>query len=314
MQGYWPSGRLGGVVKPRLTVIMVNWNAAAKTLRMIHSIDEPDFDLRIEVLDNASADGDFRLLADGVAGLPNVRLHRSRRNLGFGRANNLLLRRSLTPEGYTVVANNDLVCARGAITTIIHAMLACQRRVATSTVCYLDQPQTIWYGGGTNRVEPRFRHRHAHIGQDISVLAGKKPHDVGFASGAWMVVENSVFRQTYLFDKFFFFGEEDSEFCSRLAGLKIPILFVPSVVVLHEVGVSSNSRKSAVLHTYHVSSKVYNVAKTLHPVASTGYVALFLMYQLLTAASLVGRRKMVATVAHAYLRGRANRGISHALI
>lgn len=301
-------------MKPHLTVILVNWNASAKTVRMIESLDEPDFDLRIEILDNASEPADFHALAKAVAAMAHVRLTRSRRNLGFGRANNLLLRRSLVPDGFSVIANNDMVSRRGAITEIIRAMQEAGRQVATSTVCYLDRPHTIWYGGGTNRVEPRFRHRHAHIGQPVSVLAQARPQDVGFASGAWLVIENRLFRKTYLFDKRFFFGEEDSEFCDRLARLGIPVLFVPAVVVHHEVGVSSNSRGSAVLHCYHMASKAYNAGKCLHPLLSPFYILLFIMFQLCTPTSRIAPRQILHLIVKAYLQGYRNRGENHALL
>jgi GT2 family glycosyltransferase len=69
----------------------------------------------------------FCRLEMALGGLAHVHLHRSRRNLGFGRANNLLLHRSVTPQGYTVVANNDIVSTEGAIGAIIAQMRAADR-------------------------------------------------------------------------------------------------------------------------------------------------------------------------------------------
>ncbi len=72
-----------------ISVITVNYNSAEKTIKMVNSLVEQDFDLRVEVLDNASAEDDFCRLETALGGLAHVHLHRSRRNLGFGRANNL---------------------------------------------------------------------------------------------------------------------------------------------------------------------------------------------------------------------------------
>jgi GT2 family glycosyltransferase len=54
----------------QLSLLTVNYNSAEKTIKMVNSLVEQDFDLRVEVLDNASVEEDFCRLKMALGGLP----------------------------------------------------------------------------------------------------------------------------------------------------------------------------------------------------------------------------------------------------
>ena len=80
-----------------------------------------------------------------------------------------------------------------------------------------------------------------------------------------------------------FFGEEDSDFCSRVIGDRFSILYIPGVVVYHKVGAAKNSRLSDQLNLYHCESKIYNMAKNGSGFLSPFYFLGFLSYQVLSS-------------------------------
>ena len=202
----------------------------------------------------------------------------------------------------------------GAIFRIIGEMEKREVQVGTSTVCYLDQPDIIWYGGGTNRIDPRLKPRHENKGSAVGTVTGGAIRMVDFASGAWMIVHNEVFRRTFLFDKNLFFGEEDSEFCHRISKLGIHILFVPDVVIYHEVGASANSRANPTIHLFHISSKSYSVAKQYNLGISLLYILAFTVFQVFTCRKEISGRRIVGHIFSAYVKGIANRGKAYAIL
>src|SRR6266480_1839166 len=69
--------------RPTVSVIIVNYNGASDTaacLEACRSVDWPQDQLELVVVDNASRDGSAELLRDRF---PEVRLITSKKNLGF---------------------------------------------------------------------------------------------------------------------------------------------------------------------------------------------------------------------------------------
>lgn len=92
----------------QIAVIIVNYNTAELTLQGIQTVLDrpvPNADVEIHVVDNASPDGDAKMLSDAVTqnGWDSmVSLHLEDTNHGFGRGNNVVLHklaaRSAPPE------------------------------------------------------------------------------------------------------------------------------------------------------------------------------------------------------------------------
>jgi GT2 family glycosyltransferase len=93
------------VVRPRATVIIVNYNGAhllPPCLDAVHAQDLPPEEFRTVVVDNGSVDGSLDLLRTRY---PWVDVLASPANLGFAGGNNLALRQLETP--FAVLLNND---------------------------------------------------------------------------------------------------------------------------------------------------------------------------------------------------------------
>lgn len=268
--------------------LTINYNSTEDTIELIESFQEPSINLVVYVLDNGSNELEYRYLKKYVENLaakkrPAVKLFRSDVNLGFSRGNNFLREKARDDFDYYIIGNNDLVMTSNAITRIVAEAKDCSSDVFTSTIAYYDKEDIIWYGGGRESFEPRFRPRHLNKGKSLSEVIDRPNKVVTFASGAWMVIKKDLLNRNYLFDENMFFGEEDAEFCRRITAYGSTIKYIPSVIIYHKVGESQNSRKRTELNRYHVQSKIYNLSKSYSPFFSLPYLPFFFFYQVFLA-------------------------------
>ncbi|HEX8089199.1 MAG TPA: glycosyltransferase family 2 protein, partial [Blastocatellia bacterium] len=93
--------------KPRVYVIILNWNNYKDTKNCLQSLQATSYpDLKIIVLDNGSTDNSGLLLREEF---PDVIFIRNEENLGFARGCNVGIRAALEdPLGaYVLLLNND---------------------------------------------------------------------------------------------------------------------------------------------------------------------------------------------------------------
>jgi len=297
--------------------LTINYNSTKDTIELIESFQERAINLVVYVLDNCSNELEYRNLEKYVETLadknrPVVKLFRSDVNLGFSRGNNFLLEKARDDFDYYVIGNNDLVMTSNAITRIVTRANDCSSEVFTSTIAYYKKKNIIWYGGGRESLEPRFRPRHLNKGRALSEAVNLNSKTVSFASGAWIVLKKELLNRHYLFDANMFFGEEDAEFCRRILRGGCSIQYFPEIVVYHKVGEAENSRKTALLNIFHVQSKIYNIAKSYPLYISLPYFIFFYVYQLLAGLKEKDKRssvlKLLKDTPRFYIKGFSNRG------
>jgi GT2 family glycosyltransferase len=101
---------------PDLTVVIVSYNTRDLTLAALRTLFATTrrTSFEVVVLDNASSDGS----ADAVStAFPQVTLHRSDRNLGFAKANNLVAASARTD--WLLLLNPDTEVHEGAVDTLM---------------------------------------------------------------------------------------------------------------------------------------------------------------------------------------------------
>jgi GT2 family glycosyltransferase len=91
--------------QPLVTVIVLNWNAADRTIACIETLRRSNYDnFRIHLVDNGSTDGS----ADRLSSLSGVNFTRNRVNLGYTGGNNTAMRDPITARSdYFWLLNND---------------------------------------------------------------------------------------------------------------------------------------------------------------------------------------------------------------
>ena len=230
---------------PRITVIVLNWNGAADTLRCLASLKAmaqplPD----ILVVDNHSGD-------DSVAQIlrvhPALTILQTGANLGFGGGCNAGIRHALTQGAdYIWLLNNDTLVEADTLSAMVQTMAQHHTAGAVGSVIYdMDVPTRVqvWGGGLVQRWLGRAR-----------PLRG--PGEPAFISGASMLLRVDALRQVGLFDEQrFFMYWEDTDLGFRLRARGWTLAVAPQSRVWHRLS-ASLGQGSAQLDAYFMRSAV----------------------------------------------------------
>jgi GT2 family glycosyltransferase len=222
---------------PDVSVIVVSYNTSALTRDTLRSVFEhtSGIDFEVIVVDNASQDGSA---ADIRAEFPRVRLLALTENLGFGRANN---RGMEVARGRNLfLLNPDTLLHDNAVKTLsdwLDANPGCgvcggnlideQGRPEHSFLRMLPGPAAQWnslLGGLPSLVRYGRNREYNHT---------RRPMDVGYITGADMMVRASVIAEVGGFDPDFFLYYEETELTARIRRAGYRVVSIPSVKITH---------------------------------------------------------------------------------
>jgi len=100
-----------------VTVIILNWNSADRTIACIETLQRIDYDnFRIYLVDNGSTDNS----ADRLSHLEGVNLTQNAVNLGYTGANNKAMHEAVTAgTDYVWLLNNDTVVTKDCLARLV---------------------------------------------------------------------------------------------------------------------------------------------------------------------------------------------------
>lgn len=250
-----------------VAVIIVNYNAGEWLLRSTKSALQDPSVTRVFVIDNASSDDSVNML-EQYADAENIKssqleLIKNSENLGFGKANNIALQRILEQDDvqFALLLNPDCELSADVLPAMLpyfehYDRLGMASCVITNTdgsiqsTCRRNFP-TPW----TAFVRMSQLQR-LGLAKQVNFDLGSQPlpekfETVEAISGAFMLVRLDAVKEVGVFDEDYFMHCEDLDWCKRFANNSWQVGFVPHVSVLHEKGVSSQSRPIGVLWNLH---------------------------------------------------------------
>jgi GT2 family glycosyltransferase len=234
-----------------ISVVVVNYNAGQFLIDCVQSalpvVDE------IVLVDNASKDGSVDRCLQQFADEPRLKIVRNPRNLGFAVACNAGFQRA---QGDVVLfLNPDCQLDAAAVSEMLQVL---QSDAAIGMVGGLLVNADGSEQGGGRRAVPtpwrsfvrafglsRFASRWPKLFFDFHLHKQPLPThpiEVEAISGACMLVKRQAVEAVGLWDEGYFLHCEDLDWCMRFRLAGWTILFVPSAVVVHALGVSSRSR------------------------------------------------------------------------
>jgi len=228
---------------PILSVIIVSFNTQALTLRCLETLhaELEGISSEVFVVDNGSADGSGSAVRERF---PQVRLIESRRNAGFGAANNAAMREAR--GRYFLLLNSDAFLRSGAVRALICCLKA---KPGTAVV----GPRLLNEDGSLQRSCFRFpRPLQAwaenlwisYLFPDSSAVgdfqrwAHDEEREVDFVSGACLLVRRDVYEQVGGFDEAFFLYAEETDWQRRIRDAGWEVVFTPTAEVTHLGGAS----------------------------------------------------------------------------
>lgn len=197
-----------------LAVILLNWNAADRTLAVARSLQNwMRIKPAIYVVDNASADADrIKLSREGSS----LNLLVNSINAGFGGGNNTALRDILTRRHEMVLLlNNDAeLTEQNALVLLDH--LVQNPGLAVVGPLLLDRPDaTSCAAGGRNIAWHIHTHYRRLMTSNAIRHAPAARIPVDYIPGTALLIRTALFKELDLFDEDYFFSGEIADFCFR---------------------------------------------------------------------------------------------------
>lgn len=226
----------------KLSIVIVNYNAGEHLINCLKSVEKVKDEVGSEVfvVDNASSDGSVDIASRKF---PKLNFIKNSENLGFGRANNQVLKDLKTP--YVLILNPDTILENGILSIMVK---------------YLDENPEV--GAATCKIvfENGKVDLTAHRGfptpwasllyflgdnsrYHLSKADMSKPHEVDAISGAFFLTRKSVLEKVGIFDEDYFMYAEDIDLCFRIKKAGFKIMYLPQIQILHIKGVSSGLKK-----------------------------------------------------------------------
>ncbi len=230
-------------MKPRVIVIMLNWNGLKDTLECLTSLSNQTYpDFETVIVDNGSTD-------DSVAAIqtafPDVTVLENGTNLGFSEGNNVGIRYACGKGAdYVFLLNNDTTVEPHLIDTLV-SMAELDERIGAvgPKILFAYKPDIIWSAGGivnfTETVARMRGYRRVDRGQFDRI------EDVDYLPGCAMLLRREVVEDVGLLDSTYspiYF--EDCDWCMRARRKGYRVVYVPSVRVFHKVSVSGGGEYS----------------------------------------------------------------------
>ena len=221
---------------PKVTLIILNHNSLSKlgdeAYRFLESIISTNYDnLEIIIIDNASTDGSLEEMEKRFKNVNNLRIIKSKINLGYAAGNNLGFKIYGRKSKYVAFINNDVEVEKDWLIKIIEVMEKDPSIAAAQPkILQLRKRDLIDSLGGIidrlGRAYDLF-----HDLRDNERIT--KPIEVFYARGAAIVIHSEIFNQLGGFDPSYFIYYEETDLCWRIRLLGYRVVTVPTSKIYH---------------------------------------------------------------------------------
>jgi len=290
-----------------LSIVIVNYNTEKLLRSCLESVyaGANGTPLDIWVVDNSSRDNSVAMLKSLF---PMVRVIRNPSNVGFSRANNVVI--SQSRSDYVLLLNPDTLIIDDAIERVVKFMkehpevgiagckvlnrdgtlqLACRRSIPTPEVAF-------YRATGLSKLFPKSR---VMARYNMTYEDPDQAHEVDAVSGAFLMIRRQVVEQIGPLDERFFMYGEELDWCLRAKRAGWSVMYYPEARIVHYKGESTkyNSRKAAIefyraMYLFHRKhfAKDYSPVTNLLIYTGIGVKALCSWRSLLFSAKVGSRR------------------------
>lgn len=236
-----------------ISAAIVLFNQDQVTLqKTINAVKECDEIKKLYIVDNSRFDNSLN-----YKGIDKIEYRFNKKNLGFGRAHNLILDEIKNKFTHHLVLNPDVFFNPKDIATLV-----CELEKKDNVA--MISPKAIYPSGKIQyscRKKPTFRelifrrlklnksYIHQQEYRDFNLTKSFYPD---FVHGFFMLFKTQDFIELQGFDERYFLYMEDADICRKIYVNKKKVLYFPEVEVIHEH--QKGSAKSFRLLFYHFSS------------------------------------------------------------
>ncbi len=219
---------MGEQLSLKVHVIVVTYNGIEWIDKCIGSLKRSVYPVEIIVIDNGSEDGTLEFIEKNY---PNIDLIRSNKNLGFGAANNIGIKKALeNGSEYIFLFNQDAWIESTTIRSLVNIA---EKYTKFGIISPMHMNRN---GTGLDFLFSTYidSSRCPDLISDIYLNKEKEIYSIVMVNAAAWLVRKSVFRDVGYFDDLFFMYGEDDNFADRTIyhGYKIGV--TPKTCIYHD--------------------------------------------------------------------------------
>jgi hypothetical protein len=210
-----------------ISVVVLNWNGKRYLKRCLDSIaNQTCKPFEVILVDNNSKDGSVAFVKKNY---PWVKIIRMNKNLGSSEGHNVGIREA--KGDWIVILDHDLYLDKNWLKENLKATSLTQVGIIGGSVRSYDPPHRQFFF--PNRFFPSARYPWAIL--SYFPRNGKFLRTDVIQSCA-MMINREVVEKIGMFDRCFYFWNEDVDFCLRAKRSFFEVVFNPKAVVYHKVG------------------------------------------------------------------------------
>jgi len=303
-------------MKPKISIIILNWNGWEDTLECLESINRinyPNYD--ILVVDNGSEDESISKIHEYAEGLSlynhdhreltlfeyikydddldddyfklnsNQRLVliKNDNNIGFSAGNNIGIKFSLKnlKSEYVLLLNNDTVVQENFLDELVDfAEKEPEIGIVGPGVYFYDKPEELAYiGHNINLCNARI--------SDPPAL-NTEPKQLDYVVGCGLLIKRVVIEKVGLLDTDYFLYYEDADWCLRAKKIGYKVFYVPRSKIYHKI----SCKKRSVTSYYYGNRNSFLIVKKNRDFKGICYLKMFINKMMLSLYLIVtGSRK-----------------------
>lgn len=226
----------------KILVSIINWNNAVATNDCLSSIanierdDQPD----IYLIDNGSTRESLDLDKTIIKKLRSFKLVMNETNIGYAGAHNQAIKYAIANDyDYICLLNNDTkIVSKDLFSVLANEIDSHKGSVAASpTIVHQNDPEKIWYGGGKMNLKTLNVH-HERVGEVLKNTKKFTTTETEFLTGCCLMIALKKGLPKPYLDEAYFLYWEDADWCAGALRAHKKLLYVPGVVLEHNVSSS----------------------------------------------------------------------------
>lgn len=267
-----------------ISIIIVNYNTLELTKNTIDSVIEKTTGIKYEIIlvDNASTDGSIEYFEKNYK--DKIIFLKNKENLGFGRANNKGI--EIAKGKFIFLLNSDTLLINNAIKILFDYMkLNSKVGVCGGNLYDIKLNPVHSYLEKIPSIKTEINYFFNILGKVLKKISKRRDDfnysklvkEVGYITGADMMIRKSVLEKVGVFDEIFFMYSEEAELTYRIKQAGYKIMSVPMAQIIHLEGKSTKFKdkkfRMYLESKYKYFYKVYGIesCKKFYFISQIGY-------------------------------------------
>lgn len=252
-------------------IILVNFNNYNDTIKCLQSLQNINYkNFKILIVDNGSKNNSIEEISTYIT--DNVIVLKSKENHGFAGGNNIGIKYALeNGADYILLLNNDTEVEVNFLSNMLKTAEENENiGLVGCKIKYYNNKKLLWYAGGEI---DWFKFIGSNTGiknYDNKMIDKKK--EITFVTGCCMLIKREVVEKVGMLPDEYFMYFEDVDFCVRVKEAGYKIIYEPTAVIYHKVGLSGGGEESPFSIKWCTRNRIYFMNKYKHKVSKINFI------------------------------------------